>query len=240
MRILAAGLLGAHCMVAWVVPSRAQDASQCFAFGDVQLPEAMMLSQVKDGRRRVRFVSDECPDPKTCTRGPFVVPGDLVLIEQVFDETACAVFVNAKGDATYGLLENERLEAPSESVVEGPRAFLGSWVRTEAEITVTEDGGGLRFEGSATFGALDPERVASGGVNTGEFSVLAEPSGSRFDFAVSQDQTGEAFAVAATEAGEFDCAIAMEAVGPYLVVSDNRRCGGNNVSFTGVYRRADR
>jgi hypothetical protein len=28
----------------------------------------------------------------------------------------------------------------------------------------------------------------------------------------------------------------MWRLGPYLVVADNGRCGGMNVSFTGVYR----
>jgi hypothetical protein len=31
----------------------------------------------------------------------------------------------------------------------------------------------------------------------------------------------------------------MHRDGPYLVVTDNYRCGGMNVTFTGLYRRAD-
>jgi hypothetical protein len=31
----------------------------------------------------------------------------------------------------------------------------------------------------------------------------------------------------------------MQRLGPYLLVKDNNNCGGMNVSFTSVYRRAN-
>jgi len=37
------------------------------------------------------------------------------------------------------------------------------------------------------------------------------------------------------------CAVTLERRGPYLLVNDNARCGGNNVRFVGIYiRRAAR
>ena len=43
------------------------------------------------------------------------------------------------------------------------------------------------------------------------------------------------------EAGDgthkYDCQVKMQRVGKYLLVSDNKMCGGVNVSFDGVYTR---
>ncbi len=39
---------------------------------------------------------------------------------------------------------------------------------------------------------------------------------------------------------EFRCQVRLSLVGPLLVVSDNRKCGGANVSFDGVYVRQGR
>lgn len=34
-----------------------------------------------------------------------------------------------------------------------------------------------------------------------------------------------------------ECVASLRLVGPYLLVEDNLRCGGMNVTFTGAYRR---
>lgn len=38
------------------------------------------------------------------------------------------------------------------------------------------------------------------------------------------------------DAGDAQCEVRMRRVGRYLMVDDNRNCGGENVSFPGVYR----
>ena len=43
----------------------------------------------------------------------------------------------------------------------------------------------------------------------------------------------------AEDAASEACAAKLELVGRYLVVEDNGRCGGVNVSFNGLYVRAD-
>lgn len=95
----------------------------------------------------------------------------------------------------------------------------------------------LQIEGYATFGASDPERVASGAVNVGEFSVRI-PVGwiyadNSLEFAVHPD--GAAVPVEAAEPD--DCVIGMKLDWNinWIDASDNNRCGGLNVSFTGRY-----
>jgi len=36
---------------------------------------------------------------------------------------------------------------------------------------------------------------------------------------------------------EYDCKVKMRRFADYLLVEDNRMCGGANVRFTGAYRR---
>jgi hypothetical protein len=219
-------------------------AQTCFAFGPDMNFDALTIAEVKQGTKRVNFIEDRCDGGASnpeCRMKAFVVPGDLVLIDQVFDTLACAVFVNAKGNATYGLLPNDRLYASSKPISNAPDSFIGEWVRTEASIAVTGlDDGKLGFRGSATFGALDPDRVERGAVNLGAFS-----------FAHTQETTDIGDVIASTEedsktlvdakpakpgeAGE--CTVRLSVRGPYLAVLDNGGCGGLNVSFTGVYRR---
>jgi hypothetical protein len=218
-------------------------AQTCFDFSSGVDFNALDLAQVKPGEKRVYFNTGDCGEA-SCKSKAFVVPGDLVLIEQVFDESACAVFVNKKGVATYGLLPNDRLTSPDNRHDESEQALIGRWLRTEAEITVQDGGepGQMRFDGSATFGALDEERVANGGVNTGAFSFLLAPSSGTIPqiIAPEPDENGapkEArMARELAKPDDYFCALEFAARGPYLAVRDNNQCGGNNVSFTGVYR----
>jgi hypothetical protein len=39
---------------------------------------------------------------------------------------------------------------------------------------------------------------------------------------------------------EVDCRVRMRRLGSFLLVEDNRRCGGINVSFSGIYQRSGR
>lgn len=198
----------------------------------------MNLAQVKSGQARVPFLKEDCTSnkPGACQSTAYVMPGDVVLIGKVFDASACAAYVNAKGQATTGLLPNERLQAPIPSPKADPSAFVGTWRRTEAEIVIKANGRGglLSFAGNATYGAFDKNRVARGAVNLGEFDFDWQPRANSVDISI---KGSEPVARDAKGVDETDCAVALMALGPYLVVEDNRNCGGMNVSFTGIYRQ---
>jgi hypothetical protein len=90
--------------------------------------------------------------------------------------------------------------------------------------------------GSATWGSGDPQRIKRGAVHTGELEGAFRPR-SRV-LAISYDPDRSGFPPAEDAASEV-CAAKLELVGRYLVVEDNGRCGGVNVSFNGLYVRAD-
>ena len=95
----------------------------------------------------------------------------------------------------------------------------------------------ITVDGEATFGAHDPERVQRGAVNTGVFSVAVAAAVGQVAFLVGND--GKPLAYDAQRAkDQVLCGLRLWRSGPYLVVADNLQCGGNGVTFTGVYRRA--
>jgi len=124
-----------------------------------------------------------------------------------------------------------------------PRPDLSEWVgewkaSEEQSISVTmPDKKGLQFDGFATYGALDPERVANGSVHVGEFSVRVPSSWITVDNTISFALGLDGEAVPPETAGEFDCVLEMRLDWNinWIDVTDNRMCGGHNVSFTGQY-----
>lgn len=202
----------------------------------------LSLAQVKPGVTKVFFAKDDCAPGGTtsCLTKAYVMPGDIVLVSEVLDASACATYVNTKGQVTSGLLPNDRLTAPRRLPSATGRDLIGTWTRLEAQIVIKPKGrdGTLDVDGNATFGALDPGRVKRGAVNLGEFAFVAQPTRNAFDIGLATDSKGETKPVPGAQADEFDCRVSMIALPPYLVVKDNLMCGGANVSFTGIYRRA--
>src|SRR5579864_675225 len=159
-------------------------------------------------------------EPAPFPSGGFARPGQLVVATGRSGAFVCATVAGPPPALreTHGWLAAARL-APA-----GDRAgarWAGAW-RTGAgqSVTLRERGAGLAITGAAVWGGAVPSRAAAGGVNTGAIAARATPHGQRLAFGAG---TG--------------CAGRMWRLGPYLVVADNRRCGGMNVTFTGVYRR---
>lgn len=210
------------------------------AFATREAFKELQVSRVKTGAPRVALTKEDCqPSRKqSCAMSAYVMPGDVVLIGQVFDASACALYVDARGRATQGLLPNNRLEAVRPAPPAGAAALLGNWVREEATIAVKAKGrdGTLSFKGEATYGAKDARRVAMGAVNMGDFDFDYRPAGNSLHVGIGA-AAGKQVVLDAAKTDKSDCQLAMIGLGPYLVVQDNLSCGGMNVSFTGVYRR---
>jgi hypothetical protein len=197
------------------------------------------LATVAKGSRRVGFVSPsteklpECPSARpACQLQSFLVPGDTVLAGDRIGGFRCVTYRSAKGRETSGFLPSAALvdqPAPSSALVD----WTGRWVRDEeASITIAAEGAAVAVKGDATWGALDPERVKRGGVNTGEIDATATPRGNLI--AIGSGYDG---ALPPDISKADDCRARLRLFGRYLAVDDNTGCGGMNVSFTGVYSR---
>ena len=172
------------------------------------------------GSRAYFYGDDEgCPGPAAkCRQKAYVVPGDEVLVSRTFGDWYCAWFQPARGSETVGWLQADRLGV-SEPAANPPLAmWLGAWGFYDNSLSLGRGrrAGVLRVEGNATWVGANP-----GNVHVGEVAGEAAPAGNVLKVGDAED----------------DCRLTLRLVGPYLVASDNKQCGGMNVTFDGVYRR---
>lgn len=174
------------------------------------------------GRRgsRVHFSGDDegCPGPaEKCRQKAYLIPGDEVLVSRAFGDWVCAWYQPARGAESVGWLPADRL-AVSEPPARPPlAAWLGEWGFYDNSLRLGRGRGpgALRVAGDASWVGVNP-----GNVHVGEVSGEATPAGN-----------------ALTVGDEDGCRLTLRLVGAYLLASDNKRCGGLNVTFDGVYRR---
>ena len=246
MRLFAAatGLVAAF----WSVSALAED-QPCYGMPVLAAGEATPQLAIVTPKGRTHFVKGGeqagCPGAgATCAMGAFVVGGDAVVVSTTSGDYACATFTGPvpKALSTSGFLPRAQLGAPlSQPPANAPAAWAGEW-RSGDEQTITikpKGDGGIALHGEATWGAHDPERVKRGGVNVGDFEVEVPIADGVVAFAMDDDgTTTKPFDF---KRGDNDdvCRIKLWRLGPYLVAQDNVRCGGMNVTFTGVYRKAN-
>jgi hypothetical protein len=180
-------------------------------------PDAAKVFFRKNGDKK-----NACPSmDAACQDTASLASGDLVALGAKRGPFVCADFDKGEGDRA-GWLPAETIEpAP---LATDPAQWLGDWKRAKADISIAKARDGFVAQGEATFGALDPEKIKRGAVHTGAF---AGP----LIFRDSQATLVDASAVSA-------CALRLARAGDFLFVRDNGDCGGLNVSFSGVYRRA--
>jgi hypothetical protein len=228
---VAAALIIAAC------PVHGEEA-RCGEISELSTNPAAAVGHITSGAPRVPFIKDAstqpgCPNTTpACTERAYLIPGDRVILTAKRDAFVCATYISARGNDRSGWLPSDAVayDKPEPVALAG---WLGKWSRTEAEIRVKlGKTGALLIEGDATFGALDPGRVKRGAVNAGEISAEVTPAGDRLSFAIGAGDT-----LPVDKGDEFDCKVWMRRVGPWLIVNDNRNCGGFNVSFRGFYTR---
>jgi hypothetical protein len=223
-------------------PALAQ-TSNCDSFrlelDNLEASGAVSLARIGKSSPRVNFIKvfqDGCPNTsKACQDRAYLVPGDEVVIVGSRDEFVCAGYASPKGQVRKGWLPRAALLPVQEPPAIQKRDWVGSWQSGPEQTIVLEpspDQGKLKINGSATWGALDPERAKRGAFNIGELDAEAPVRGEYLSFGMGENGT-----LPFDEADGAGCRIQMRRLGPYLLAKDNDRCGGNNVTFTGIYRR---
>jgi hypothetical protein len=202
----------------------------------------MRAALVRNDGPRLHFVRNaegqpDCPAlTEACRERAYLVPGNGVIVGPQVDGFRCAIYLASNGQSRAGWL-------PAAGLMLVPPPLTPDWsgrwtAGPERTITISQnENRAWVLEGEATYGALDPERVRRGGVNTGHFSATVsreEVEGGSF-----MSFTEGAAATLAYDKGEpGNCRVSLRLVGPWLVATDNGSCGGHNVSFSGIYRRA--
>ena len=183
------------------------------------------VARVKGAKRsRLYFQGDEegCPgaDAK-CRQKAYVIPGNEVLTSRTFGDWVCAWYQPARGAETVGWLPADRLGAVATAENAPLASWLGAWGFYDSSLRVRR---GRRVDVLSVSGAATWQGVNPGNVHVGELSGRGTPVGNVLKLGEDPE----------------DCQATLRLVGPYLVVADNKRCGGLNVTFDGVYRRKGR
>jgi hypothetical protein len=170
---------------------------------------------------RVYFYGEEegCPGPAAkCRLKAYLIPGDEVVTSRTFGDWVCAWYQPARGTETVGWLAADSLSTVATAGNAPLALWLGTWSFYANSLRVSR---GRRVDVLSVGGDATWQGVNPGNVHVGELSGQGTP----VDNVLKLGEDPE------------DCQATLRLVGPYLLVSDNKQCGGVNVTFDGVYRK---
>ncbi|WP_243368355.1 hypothetical protein [Microvirga solisilvae] len=228
----------------WAGPSFAE-GTLCLSYGyedpgrTVNGP--IVLGRINTVSPKVHFLKNplvdrSCPNMSSaCQEKAYLVPGDEVVVIGTKGDYICASYASKQGRVTKNWLPSANVSIVQDPPPVETKDWVGQWQsgpEQSIEITQADKVGTLSIKGDASWGAGDPERVKRGAVNVGSLEGEMKPEDAMLSFGIGENGT-----LPFDQADEADCKVRMQRLGPYLLVKDNKYCGGNNVSFTGVYRR---
>jgi hypothetical protein len=147
-----------------------------------------------------------------------LVPGDPVVVYGAEGDWTCGYLSQRKG-AGPGWVKSKEIRLLPFEAAPSPDAWFGNWANGQDRIRIRASTvpGKLHLEGDATW-------HGNGGViHTGNFAGETAPDGNHLHF---------------VEADADSCTVDLTLIGKYIVANDNDRCGGANVRFWGVWKRA--
>lgn len=180
------------------------------------------LARIK-GKKNTRSYfykdSDDCPDGINCREKAYVIAGDEVIVAREYGDYSCVWFQPRNGSETVGWLKTSDLLSNKTPVKPGRANWLGDWRFAGNNIKLIPEKtlGDFLITGNALWKGLGDN------VHIGELNFSGTPDKSKLE--------------AGTGSDKYDCRVKMQRLGRYLIVSDNKNCGGVNVTFDGVYLR---
>ena len=183
-------------------------------------PPFSLAEVAGDGRAYLSSDTGTCPDEGNCEGASYLAPGDRVVVSNMRKGHACVYYAGEATD-TAGYLPLDRLHAIAVDTAPDRGRWTGTWQASgNPEVTITLRGGSLHGSGMAFWPG--PERGEGfPSIHTGEMEGLLSVVGNR---------------------GYYDdgwCNADFVLLGELLVISDNMRCGGANVTFSNILRRSD-
>jgi hypothetical protein len=147
-----------------------------------------------------------------------IVPGQALLLSASRTGYVCALFANGL-EARADWVPQAGVGPAVRSVDPAPAlaAWVGTWRQYDNKIVLTRVGDRLTANGEAYWPAKSIMPATEG-----EFSGTAAPSDRSLHFA------GD---------GPDPCLVDLTLAGEFLLVEDNRMCGGHNAVFSGVFMR---
>ncbi len=209
----------------------AEQRTDCYGFEAMDdNPLTVQLYEIKPGDK----VEFQCPEKSVfCKKGAFLLPGDQVAVSRVDGNRACAEYLSpakqSYDDKTAGWLPLARLAQISPA----PN-WLGRWGDSDTTIVAKAQGDKIRIDATANL-------QFGNGEQGGAFAALIDGRQSQVAFGYEPGDDGRPEKLLPYQDKNIPglCQVRMTQLGRYLVVGDNHMCGGVNVSFSRVYRRAD-
>lgn len=166
---------------------------------------------------------DGCPGKETCRSKAYLVPRNRAVISRSYSGFGCAWFAPLKGSPTVGWIKLESLKFLDVSAQPRLSDWLGEWRYADNSIKFTNNklAGYLNVTGDALWHGLGDN------VHIGELDDRAAP-------------VNNLLKIGETDTDEYACKVTMRLIGEFLIAADNMKCGGVNVTFSGVYRKPRR
>jgi hypothetical protein len=165
--------------------------------------------------------ADGCPAGSDCRTRSYVIAGDALVVDGRRTDGFVCVFYPNEGGGTAGWLRMEDLAVLPPDAYPSPDGWLGDWTSNgNPEVTIGAKYGRFSIVGEA-FWPDRPEELDWPTIHIGEVAGTLDIAGAHASY--SDDNL---------------CELELTLLADFLVISDNRRCGGVNVTFSGVYTRA--
>lgn len=183
---------------------------------------AKVLPLANQRVKRSYFHKDDradCPGGRDCRSTSYLVPGDEVVVIGELAGFACAWYPSEKGAGTVGWISLEEIEFQRAAPNRPLRDWLGEWKYGESTVKITDNklAGWLNVTGDSYWKGIGDN------IHIGEIDGRVEPKDGVAEYSDGDDEN--------------DCKVKITLIGKYLILDDNLRCGGANVSFSGVYIR---
>jgi hypothetical protein len=214
-------------------------APDCVSF-DATVDSTPKVAVVDPAQGQLHFIAnaaqaDACPSLEaSCQRPGYLVGGDTVVVTSSTAEIACVHFVSREGRMTSGLVPAAALNVKgmTDATLNGADE-LGTWKTPGATITFrpgNEDF--ILVEGDASLGPPGYHTGSiAGPVYLSDNDTLGGYSEARY--------AGDRPPADVKADDEPGCLVRLRLLDrEFLVVDDNDRCGGQGVSFNGLYRKA--
>tara|TARA_B100000678_G_scaffold163058_1_gene136241 strand:- start:122 stop:775 length:654 start_codon:yes stop_codon:yes gene_type:complete len=165
---------------------------------------------------------DGCPASGDCRKRSFVIAGDQLVIDgRRIGGFVCAFYPNDSG-GTAGWIEASRLRMMASDAAPPRQRWEGAWTDgASADVQIASTGSATIITGNA-FWPARPEENEWISIHIGEVGGALSIAGNR-----------------ATYGDDNLCELELTLLRDFLLIADNRQCGGANVTFSGVYTRAN-
>ncbi|WP_370178018.1 hypothetical protein [Alteriqipengyuania sp.] len=164
--------------------------------------------------------ADGCPQASGCRSNSYVIDGDNLVVGRRIGDFVCAFYPSTQG-GTAGWINIGALHIRPLDARPPLARWLGAWSDgMSADVDILSKDGRTYIVGEA-FWPARPEENEWISIHIGEVNDRLAIAGHR-----------------ATYADENLCELELTLLPDFLLIADNRKCGGANVSFSGVYTRA--